>query len=439
MKTKLLVLLGIPALLIGCSPKTPTPEPIDDGSINVSSTIPSLALGKADYELKFSYNDNLFDEPSTTINPKLAMLSYGLSCASGSIEEIGHFYTQLEAKDVVLSDAYEETTEHSIGYSFAHRKTDEAEIVFTTVRGFSYTEEWVDNLTIGYQGNHEGFEACAIEIYRSLENYLATLKTKNVKLLVTGYSRAGAVSNVLAHLILSNTAPIVPAKDVYVYTYEAPGCLLEENAPKYKNVFNMVNSADLIPMIPPTKYGFTRCGTDIDIYPEEAETVIRRFDSDIKVPTFAPSAKYETIHEYNEYVIDFLLRDRGRYNLSERSGFVDYLEVPFGALTGMYFSLKLETQNKLMADVGEKSYIEIFDLLNEDNLYNFIKPYLDEDGVEYDSDSFKENCFLVCDFITTIINESFSELTGLIGNISLPIFMHFPDVNYPLVANYFAN
>ena len=64
------------------------------------------------------------------------------------------------------------------------------------------------------------------EVYQDLQSYIDTYaKNKTLKLWINGYSRGGALSNVLSSLILKGDKVNVLQDDMFVYTFEAPASL----------------------------------------------------------------------------------------------------------------------------------------------------------------------------------------------------------------------
>ena len=79
--------------------------------------------------------------------------------------------------------------------------------------------------------------------------------------------------------------------------------------------------------------------------------------------------------------------------------------------------------------------LDMLSLLQEDGVYNFLKPYLDEDGVIYDDEAFRSHANNVTRFAigpgSMILILAVSE-----GALSRMIQMHTPEINYVLLTNY---
>ena len=208
------------------------------------------------YNLTFTYDDKLFVESAKTYDKDLSMLSFASSVATATKERGTKFFSDINFENVTAHGYDAEPTKDSMGYFFAHKSIRDFELVAVGFRGFNYGLEWANNFTIGKTGNHEGFAARGQEAYQELQSYINTYaKNKTLKLWINGYSRAGAVSHVLTSLILKGDKVNVTQDNMFVYTFEAPASLSEENALEYENVHNIINDVDLITYIPPESYG----------------------------------------------------------------------------------------------------------------------------------------------------------------------------------------
>jgi len=131
-------------------------------------------------------------------------------------------------------------------------------IIFVVIRGTDSTLEWVDNLRIIPQ---EGFHSGFLDTYRRLMDQLNQfLDTQDVLyqnadrniFLVTGHSRGGAIAN-LAAFELNNRPQLVDPQDLYTYTFASPRVTINTgtNQARYRNIFNVINRRDIVPLLPP--------------------------------------------------------------------------------------------------------------------------------------------------------------------------------------------
>ena len=190
---------------------------------------------------------------------------------------------------------YDKKTTNSIACCIADKNLQEKDetLIIVAVRGAGYMWEWGGNFNVGNQGNHSGFTLARNGVLARLNDYIAENKAgfqSKIKLLVTGYSRAGATANLTAAALddmirssahtdlCSQFYDILIGKhgfsqsDLYAYTFEAPLCSIDKNTKtaRYQNIFNIVNPIDIVPKLAPTAWGFSRYGTDC--YLPSAET-----------------------------------------------------------------------------------------------------------------------------------------------------------------------
>ena len=441
---KKVILCLIPALLLsGCAP----------AEVNEESTTYELApsVRKADstktegYSLTFTLKDNCFDKKATVFNKELAMVSFGNSLATSSESTMTKFYEDLKF-DTLESHFVAERTEESVCYMFAHRNFGKYDVVSLSVSGFDYEIEWVNNVQVGESGNHEGFEARANEVYAALKTYLTQFEKP--KLWISGYSRAGAISNIVSHFVLSKNEINIKKEDMYVYTFEAPKALDINNRVNYSNVFNLVSSGDFVTYVPPEEYGFSRYGVDVDIYTDKANELIAAFDEDIEVAEFkecdglsqTASGPLTSPAEFFQDAITVITRDGGDDTtgvyIHTRHDFASQVQAPIQTAIRVYFSLSDSTKAELLEAVKAKAAdYSILNLLNStDDLYDFITPFLDEDGYQYDEDTLRNEL----DILRRFIGMQFSLIASVFmgydygNNFKRGITMHYPEINYVL-------
>ena len=145
-------------------------------------------------------------------------------------------------------------------------------IIVIAVRGGGYGKEWGSNFTVGKTGDHKGFSDAANIVYKRLEKYISENNIEgDIKIWITGFSRAGATSNLLAakldDLLIDGSANIGNAKytkeDIYAYCFATPaGADISKNpnSKKYNNIFSIVHYHDPVPLVAPEFWGFDRYG-----------------------------------------------------------------------------------------------------------------------------------------------------------------------------------
>lgn len=149
-------------------------------------------------------------------------------------------------------------------------------LIAVGIRGGGYEREWASNFTIGEEGQHQGFEKAKNDVFELLKGYIQSQNiTGKVKFWITGFSRGGATTNLVAGQLdeeRSNGKTIVPnieyeLSDIYAYCFEPPKGAVGEDLKELTfdgNIFNIVNRNDLVPRVAMSQegFGFARYGVD---------------------------------------------------------------------------------------------------------------------------------------------------------------------------------
>lgn len=191
---------------------------------------------------------------------------------------------------------YSKSPKSTIGLSAGHRTINvggkDYNLVILGIRGGNYGIEWASNVTLGGSGNHNGFQEAANRAAAFLKHYIQSHDlTGPTKILINGFSRGGATTNltggaIVKHAIdrdaahdkergydlsgyLGNSKVEIWQSDLYVYCYEAPAGAMPANdaqrrdfKEKYANIHNVINPCDIVTKAVPAKWGFMRYGTD---------------------------------------------------------------------------------------------------------------------------------------------------------------------------------
>ena len=437
---KLAPLFILPLIVTSCSKKNVNPQPEDKQTVTINMPA-TLSSEKKDtgYDLTFEYKDEYFTRDSKVYDRDLSLLSFG-ACMIDSSED-GQFFATMGYDNVTFSEGYDDKpTEDGIGYVFAHKfLEDGSSLVAVSFRGLNYGAEWSNNLQIGEEGDHEGWSLRADEVLASLKTYLTNYIGHKFKLWITGYSRAGAMSNVLASKIFREANPIINKENMYVYTFECPQGLSEEHAIEYENVHNVLNTADPITYIAPSEWGLSRCGKDVNIYNEDIDRIVYNFDTGIILPALAKKTNYyETDQELVSYILSSLMKEQSgdyqEYSMHTREDYCSNYQQVLSYLMGIVWQLSSESMNGLMTDI-EALGDNIYTLLMDDTVYNMLVPYVDADEIVCDKEELRASCNKVVhaipviglDLVIMMLDPSTKT------NLSRFIYMHFPEVNYALL------
>lgn len=128
--------------------------------------------------------------------------------------------------------------------------------------------EWYSNFDFAPSHDNatlyaECFDMAADDIVEKLSGVLSDDKL----IVVTGYSRGGAVANLIGYKLNK-----LGYKDnTFTYTFATPNTVRSDFT-DCENIFNIINANDLVPMLPPTYMGYKRLGTDIVLGTENVIT-----------------------------------------------------------------------------------------------------------------------------------------------------------------------
>ncbi|MCM1186213.1 MAG: cellulose binding domain-containing protein [Lachnoclostridium sp.] len=243
-----------------------------------------------DYTARYYYDDNYFKESSYTYNQHLATMSLCLDLSSWNSADEPDYTRKMKNAEALLNemgfigfdhnyaDFAEEgilgkPTKDSVGAVAAHKSVNfdgrEYTLIALAIRGGGYEREWASNFTIGESGDHQGFSEARDTVIAFLKKYIAEQGIQgDIKLWITGYSRAATTANLVAGAIDKGTVDLdgcnLELKDMFAYTFETPAGTVDSEArtEKYSNIFNIVNLNDPVPKVAPEDWGFDRYGKD---------------------------------------------------------------------------------------------------------------------------------------------------------------------------------
>lgn len=239
-------------------------------------------LGEID---SFQYETDFMDYPfwrdATEYDGNLAVMS--LSMAMSANRSLGFinvseedfdpslnvelFLTDAGFTDIRKDDYSKVPTMYTVSTAMGMRKMEaEGEEPFTLIAigicGGKYKNEWISNLTVGPGNLHEGFRNAAQLVFDRLCGFIAAHGVKGrVKVWVSGFSRAAAVSNLLAGML--NQTGLYRKEDVYAYTFATPAAVKDPPEAGYENIHNIFSPMDLVPQVVPAEWGFGRYGEDL--------------------------------------------------------------------------------------------------------------------------------------------------------------------------------
>ena len=232
----------------------------------------------------YTYDENWFLDSSTTYSHNLATMSLTMAMAAFDIggsdraANIKYLFDQLGFEYTTDSISYPVPTEDTIGYAIGSKMitTDDADftLVAVAIRGGGYGAEWASNFNVGKDEiNHSGFSNAADEVYLGIVTYINQLRQQgcdpaNIKIWITGYSRAAATANITAALIdkrISSGQLPFSKNNIFAYCFECPLTTIRDNSSTniYGNIFNIINYADVVTKVAPQRWNFIRYGIDM--------------------------------------------------------------------------------------------------------------------------------------------------------------------------------
>lgn len=122
--------------------------------------------------------------------------------------------------------------------------------------------EWYSNFEIGYGAEHAGFLKAAEYAEEKLSDRMFIRFPKNPpRFLVTGYSRGGAVANLLARRLCDRWGLDL----VRCYTFAAPNTAITVRGARYSTIFNLVRDEDFFTRVPLSGWGYTKYGHTLSL------------------------------------------------------------------------------------------------------------------------------------------------------------------------------
>ena len=222
------------------------------------------------------YSDQWFLAPADEFNHKLMQISFVMAAAAfrdktRDLAEMDYnirtFFDRAEFRDLRTDDYDRQTSISTIGSAIAHKKIGDMTLIAVAVSGNNYQNEWLSNFTVSDEARMKGFNDASEKVLERIREYIRDHElTGDVRLWITGYSRAAAVANITAADVLNSGAFAA----VYGYTIATPRTTKDPDADRYGSIFNLIGPFDPVPMIPFPEWGYKRYG--IDLYLPAIET-----------------------------------------------------------------------------------------------------------------------------------------------------------------------
>lgn len=261
--TKIIVSALLSCLIISIFPCFASADEIMVTSHFTTST------GKA-YDIAFPYSDEFFSLDENEYHHELAKISIGLTTASYRKGTYTYARTFLEGAgfENINTEPYDTLpTTDSIANCIGSKKIDDFTLIAVGVCGGDYGKEWASNFTVGNSERSEGFNDAAQQVIQRIKKYIDDNAITGKKVLwVTGQSRAGATSNIVAADMTDSGL----FERVYGYTFGTPRTTRDKG--EYTNIFNIMSKDDVVPKVPLPDWGYERYGTDLYLKAQEYDS-----------------------------------------------------------------------------------------------------------------------------------------------------------------------
>ena len=262
----------------------------DDETVIIKADFIARTSGRRT-QIDVPYSDDWFRQDATVYNHDLARASLGLAVSafrpgrnddiSFKPEFVQNFLSQAGFSRFRDDDYDRPSGRYTIASGIASKTIEDEDGPFTLiaigVSGQGYGDEWLSNFSIGDGDIHQGFEDASDDIYDRLWGYIAENHIERpFKVWVTGFSRAGAISNIFAASLEQDD--LLRAEDVFAYTFATPRTVKDTESGRHDNIFNIVGAVDPVPQVPFQDWGFDRYGTTF--YTPSQETSSRWYSAE---------------------------------------------------------------------------------------------------------------------------------------------------------------
>lgn len=287
-------------------------QPVEDEVITGDFLFGSGSTWSDGAKYTYRYSDNLFDGNSSEYCHDLALMSMVLEAAccvpdggwkmnaSGEMVKSGEDYSgkiPINAEKLFDNIGFDKRKYYgydsrpgyeTIACTVAAKNIGKKDttVIAVAVRGAGYETEWAGNFNIGINSvAHQGFNNAKTAVLDAVEDFVYRNKDgfeNNVKIWITGYSRAAATANLVAAELnkgVSSKYSYISdlnftKNQIYCYSFETPQNTTDKNAnsSEYNNIFSIVNPIDPVPKVAPSSDGFNFRRYGVTYYLPCAET-----------------------------------------------------------------------------------------------------------------------------------------------------------------------
>ena len=250
---------------------------LKDGYFQIINSI-SDKIDVYDPSQNYSYDDAWFSASSSQYNSDLALFAAELSNVAYAGENAMRAQLNPLGFEEITYCHYGETNTKDnpkdiVAFTLARKQVGTQWIVAIVVRG-TIGAEWYSNFKVAHDNGsngfvlgdyHYGFNSAKQDLMQRLHTFLGTnFNYGNASFFITGHSRGAAVANLVAADLTGNWSSRGAQKSkIFAYTFATPNVSKASgvmDSSRYSNIFNIVNSEDMVPVLPLKQWGFYKYG-----------------------------------------------------------------------------------------------------------------------------------------------------------------------------------
>ncbi len=249
------------------------------GALQVTAVTNSFVTRSVS-EFPVDYDDSYFDWQATQYSHKLAQASLGMALSafrptrhqdqSNPSEHLVEFLSQCGFTDLQSDDYDKNPSLYTVATVIGMKEMTGSDgqpytLIAVGVCGGGYANEWLSNFTVGTGERHQGFDSAAHLVENRIFGYIGRSNIQGrIKIWISGFSRAAAVSNITAADLVD--CGVFAQDDIFAYTFATPRTTKDPRPGQY----------DVVPQVPLASWGFQRYGTVL--YTSLRETDSSYFD-----------------------------------------------------------------------------------------------------------------------------------------------------------------
>ncbi len=258
------------------------------GVIMLTGKYDSPAYPGRELSYQFPYSDAYFTQTGEYYDHQLAQCSLGLAVSAFRSADQAIDHKDAYVKEYLSGAGFGDFVSHQfdeiptaetiatiIGSKALRDEAGEFLLVAVGVSGGGYDDEWLSNFSFGDEAVHNGFFSAAFTVFQRVFDYTEErAEGRRIKLWISGYSRAAAVSNMVSVLALE--AEQITNRDLYAYTFATPNNaqtdlhdFSDNGTYDFSNIFNVVGMFDPVPAIPFHEWGYGKLGTTFRLPAQE--------------------------------------------------------------------------------------------------------------------------------------------------------------------------